>query len=101
MIAKLKSWEQTLGNNLLSVALLLCGIELSATLVALAIGLLLGHPSEFVIRANAISWLLCGFGSVALAICALIAGPKRGTAAGILLVSLATFVLCGARFAIV
>ncbi len=101
MSTKLRSFGDYLGNRLLSVALLLCGLEIAVMLLAILMDLVLEHPPHVIVRANAISWLACGVASIVLGITALFQGPKRGAAIGVIFVSLAVFALCAARFAIV
>ncbi len=101
MSAKLKMVGKSLGEKLQSIALLLAGLEIAVLMLTVVTGLLLDHQPMLLVRADAISWLVCGLGSSVLAATALIKGPKRAAAVGVLLFSLAVFILCAARFAIV
>jgi hypothetical protein len=101
MSAKLKTLGKSFGEKLQSIALLLVGFEIAVLLLTIVTGLLLDHHSILIVRADSISWLVCGLGSIVLAATALVKGPKRGAAVGVLLFSLAVFILCAARFAIV
>jgi hypothetical protein len=100
MPAKLKTL-QTSSAKLLNYALILCAAEVVFLLGAIVFELVYGRRFVLITRINAVSWLVCGAGSIVLSLIGFITEPKRSAAVSVVALCIVIFVLCGLRFALV
>jgi heme/copper-type cytochrome/quinol oxidase subunit 1 len=79
----------TSSHKLLNTALILCATEVAVLLGAILLELVFGQRFVLVTRINAISWLLCGGGSIVLSIVGFVRGQKRSAAILVFALSIA------------
>ena len=101
MPAKLKILQNARHSKLLNSALILCAGEITVLLGAILLELVFGRRFVLITRINAVSWLVCGAGSIVLSVIGFIKGPKRFAAISVVALCIVIFVLCGLRFALV
>jgi hypothetical protein len=101
MSAKLKILQDARDSKLLNSALILCVTEVVVLIGAILLELVLDRRFVLITRINAVSWLVCGAGSIVLAIIGFVTGPKRSAAISVVALCIVIFILCAFRFALV